>query len=358
MSIEVGHGLTALGDDRWPLALGAGARHRLVVPVRIGGITGSREITLLAALGGYSDRITRTLRVAPLGFPVEITRGGVVEADGLFSHTIEIPADVVAPSVESEIVLYPTPLASLTGALEALLQEPHGCFEQTSSTTYPLIMAQQYFMSHPGVDPALIERARGLLDNGYQRLIGFECKQKGYEWFGEDPGHEALSAYGLLEFSDMAQVRQVDSAMLERTRAWLLGTRDGEGNFRRERRALHTWVAEGEVTEAKVTVTNLEDAIIPTPVAIIGVPGGLEVRHDQLKELVKAGRIAAYEVIGREVVLYWRSLAPGQKVELPISFVAAVPGKYTGPASRAYLYYTGEHKHWVEPMAVEIAPAS
>jgi len=31
-------------------------------------------------------------------------------------------------------------------------------------------------------------------------------------------------------------------------------------------------------------------------VAIVGLPGGLEPRHDQLKELVKAGRIAAYEV--------------------------------------------------------------
>jgi hypothetical protein len=41
---------------------------------------------------------------------------------------------------------------------------------------------------------------------------------------------------------------------------------------------------------------------IPSPVAIVGVPGGLEVRHDQLKALVRSGRIDAYEVIGREVV--------------------------------------------------------
>ena len=54
---------------------------------------------------------------------------------------------------------------------------------------------------------------------------------------------------------------------------------------------------------------------VPTPVAIIGIPGGLEVRHDQLKELVKAEKIAAYEVIGREVVLYWRSLEAEQRVE-------------------------------------------
>ena len=29
-------------------------------------------------------------------------------------------------------------------------------------------------------------------------------------------------------------------------------------------------------------------------------------------------------------------------------------GSYTGPASRAYLYYTDEHKQWVESLKVEI----
>src|SRR6185295_10778133 len=65
-------------------------------------------------------------------------------------------------------------------------------------------------------------------------------------------------------------------------------------------------VQEGGVTEAIVSIVNKSDQAIPTPVAIVGIPGGLEVRHDQLKELVKSGRIAAYEVNGREVVLYWR----------------------------------------------------
>jgi hypothetical protein len=66
--------------------------------------------------------------------------------------------------------------------------------------------------------------------------------------------------------------------------------------------------------------------------------------------------IDAYEVLGREVVLYWRTLAGEANVELPISLIAAVPGIYTGPASRAYLYYTDEHKRWIEGAQVEIAP--
>jgi len=116
-------------------------------------------------------------------------------------------------------------------------------------------------------------------------------------------------------------------------------------------------IAEGGITEAQVTVTVRSKAPVPMPVAIIGLPGGLEPRHDQLKELVKSGKIDAYEVLGsREVVLYWRALRPEQQVEVPLSLVAAVPGTYTGPASRAYQYYIDEFKCWVDPLRVVIVP--
>ncbi len=56
----------------------------------------------------------------------------------------------------------------------------------------------------------------------------------------------------------------------------------------------------------------------------------------------------------------WRnqSLAIEQRVELPISLVAAIPGRYTGPASRGYLYYTDEYKHWTNPLKVTVTPKS
>lgn len=49
-------------------------------------------------------------------------------------------------------------------------------------------------------------------------------------------------------------------------------------------------------------------------------------------------------------------MAAKAKVKLSISLVAAVPGAYTGPASRAYQYYTDEFKHWVAGLKATIAP--
>src|SRR5262249_26818580 len=113
-------------------------------------------------------------------------------------------------------------------------------------------------------------------------------------------------------------------------------------------------VQEGGITEAIASIVNKTDEVLSSPVAIVGIPGGLEVRHDQLKELVKAGKIDAYEVVGREVVLYWRYLKAKDEFSLPLSLVAAVPGSYTGPASRAYLYYTDEYKNWAPGLKVDI----
>jgi len=577
-----------------PFDVAAGGRTRRVLQVRAGVATAPVELLLKALAGPYGDEVVRPVKVVPRGFPVARGFGGLLDAAHPAEHEVVIPAGLVANSVRTAVNVYPTPLANLTQALERLLVEPSGCFEQTTSTNYPLVMAQQYFQTHTGVDPALIARGKDLLAKGYQRLTGFECREKGYEWFGEDPGHEALTAFGLLEFEDMAQVYSVDAAMMDRTRAWLLGTRDGKGGFKRERRALHTWVGdpdasnayilwalleagepaaslekeiaavedaaaksgnayvhalaanalalagrmdpatklmerlaaaqvedghvggatesivgsrgaaldiettslaalawmrvpqfagdveesmrfiadscqagrygstqstvlalraivtydalrarpkqpgrvrvyvddqpvgdsvpfgentqgaialpdvselltpgrhtlslrmedgaempyamsvdyydevpdtspdsrvdlttslaaatveEGEITEATLTVRNKSEEAIPMVVAIVGIPGGLEPRHDRLKELVKERRIAAWEIRGRDLVLYWRTLTPSQSVDVTVPLVAAVPGAYTGPASRAYEYYGDEHKTWVKPLEIKV----
>jgi hypothetical protein len=99
---------------------------------------------------------------------------------------------------------------------------------------------------------------------------------------------------------------------------------------------------------------NASDEGQPMTVAILGLPAGLEPRADQLDKLKKAGTIDYYETRSREVICYWRSLAPNRKVSLRLDLVAAVPGSYVGPASRADLYYTSEQKQWADPLQVEI----
>jgi alpha-2-macroglobulin-like protein len=455
-----------------------------------------------------------------------------------------------------------------------------------------MVMAQQFFKSRPNTDPVLVQRANEKLGRSYDRLRSFECSTGGFEWFGRGDGHEALTAFGIMQFQDMSKVYPVDEVMLQRTRDWLESRRDGEGGFKVNPRFLHAWGApkhisdayivwaltesgnmdvelelenlhrdtanhddpyytglvalslfnvgrdddarkllariakhqqddgtvinakttvvtsrgqalliettaiaalamlkddtyaghveravqwiisrsengrfgstqstvlalkaiiaydkarakpeadgtvlvlvngqirgevaftkdtvggvelpdfsdfltpgthrvelqmldgspmpfslevnyytvqpnnhpecpldlevslsdteinEGETTEVNVTVTNLDKkAGQNMAMVIVGMPGGLEPRHERLRELRDAGVIDSYEVLGRDVVFYFTMLTPGQKVDFSFDAAAAVPGEYTGQASRTYLYYGDEYRKWVEGLKVKI----
>ena len=98
-------------------------------------------------------------------------------------------------------------------------------------------------------------------------------------------------------------------------------------------------------------------------VAVLGLPAGLKLPEDfkQLKDLArlrengtKPGVIGAFEVRGRELVLYWRDLAPDAKIDVALDLQGDVPGEYRGPASRAYLYYNADVKYWTPPLTAMI----
>ena len=141
-----------------------------------------------------------------------------------------------------------------------MLREPSGCFEQASSTNYPNLMVMNYLKEHNVEDPALWRRSGQLLDKGYKMLSGYESPKKGYEWFGGDPGHEALTAYGLMEFVDMQAVWSgVDTSMVDRTAGWLKSRRDGKGGFLRNARALDSFGrASKDVTDAYIVYALTE----------------------------------------------------------------------------------------------------
>ena len=112
----------------------------------------------------------------------------------------------------------------------------------------------------------------------------------------------------------------------------------------------------GHFVALSAQVSNTSDQSQPMTVAVLGLPAGLEVRLDQLDELKRAGKLDLYQTRARELICYWRTLAPKEEVDLKLDLIAAVPGKFTGPASCAYLYDAAERRHWNEPLVVEITP--
>jgi hypothetical protein len=80
--------------------------------------------------------------------------------------------------------------------------------------------------------PELHAKAEGFIANGYQRLLTFEAPGGGFSWFGRAPANKILTAYGLMEFADMAKVWDVDPKLIQRTQQWLAGQQQADGSWK------------------------------------------------------------------------------------------------------------------------------
>ncbi|HEY7423984.1 MAG TPA: alpha-2-macroglobulin family protein, partial [Gemmataceae bacterium] len=208
---------------------------------------GTAALAFTGKTDGYpADSVRTTFRVVPEGFPVVGAHSDLLEKSA--TTDVVLPQTWIKDTLKCQVQVYPSTLADLQKGLESLLREPGGCFEQTSTSNYPNLLILKYLKESDQTMPAVERRARELLDRGYQKLTSFECMnpakkaKEGYEWFGGTaPAHEALTAYGLMEFRDMAAVHEVDPAMLKRTQQYLLNQRDGKGGYKRNPRALDTF---------------------------------------------------------------------------------------------------------------------
>jgi hypothetical protein len=197
---------------------------------------GYGDFTISFKACGLGDAFTQTIRIMPKGFPVQ-TSFSAQEVEKEYEFEIN---KMVNGSLKASFNAYPNVVNDLMKGVEGILQEPYGCFEQTSCTAYPNAMVLDYLKTTDSKDTKTLARATDLLDRGYKRLTSFEASEKGYEWFGANPGHEGLTAYGIMEFMDMKKAGQnVDPKMLERTSNWLLSKKDGKGGFAREKHAYH-----------------------------------------------------------------------------------------------------------------------
>ncbi|MES2642770.1 MAG: AgmX/PglI C-terminal domain-containing protein [Myxococcota bacterium] len=111
----------------------------------------------------------------------------------------------------------------------------------------------------------------------------------------------------------------------------------------------------GETVRLTAHVRNVAPNGQPMALARIGIPAGLSVQTWQLDELRTRGVVDFYETGPNEVLVYFRSLAPGAAHAIPLDLLATVPGTYEAPASRAYLYYDDDKVAWAPPVRVVVS---
>lgn len=198
-------------------------------PIRVLKI-GEHSLTVIAQGTKMSDAIRRSVTVRPDGIMADSTKSELLKGDK--NITLTIPEEAIPDSAELFVKIYPGMMAQAVEGLDSMLQIPYGCFEQTTSTTYPNVLVLQYMAKAGNITPEIELKARDYISQGYQRLLTYEVNGGGFEWFGDTPAHFVLTSLGLLEFVDMSKVYEVDQNMIQRTAAWMASQQNSDGSFK------------------------------------------------------------------------------------------------------------------------------
>ena len=214
VSVEPGHA----GSSKFTLEAKRIGRFKLTLSARMAGAVQRRDI------------VVREIEVVPNGRERTIVFNG--RLDSSVQHTVSFAGDSIAGASKIFVRLYPGPLSQVIEGMDSILQMPGGCFEQTSSSTYPNVLALDYMKRTKKLSPEVHAKAEGYIANGYQRLLTFEVSGGGFSWFGNAPANKILTAYGLMEFDDMSKVADVDTNLIQRTRDWLVSQQQPDGSWK------------------------------------------------------------------------------------------------------------------------------
>lgn len=191
---------------------------------------GVLTIRARASAGGEADAVERAVRVVHAGREV-MRSAGFAAAGGSARATLARVASALPGTARAEARIAASPIAAVLDGVEALLRQPHGCFEQTSSALYPDVLALLYLQRTGRASPEVEARFQEAIDSGMERLLGFEIEGGGFDWFGRAPAKPLLTAYGLHEWVDLAALRPSARDVARRTAAWLVSTQREDGSF-------------------------------------------------------------------------------------------------------------------------------
>jgi uncharacterized protein YfaS (alpha-2-macroglobulin family) len=194
---------------------------------------GKFKLTLSARMTGEAsgaDIVVREIEVIPNGREQNMVFNGRLEST--VEHALNFPAASIPDASKVFVRLYPGPLSQVIEGMDSILRMPGGCFEQTSSSTYPNVLALDYMKRTKKLTPEVHAKAEAYIANGYQRLLTFEVPGGGFSWFGQAPANKILTSYGLMEFYDMSQVHDVDPKLIQRTQQWLASQQQADGSWK------------------------------------------------------------------------------------------------------------------------------
>jgi uncharacterized protein YfaS (alpha-2-macroglobulin family) len=275
--------------------------------------------------------VEKTVRVHPDGEPRRIAVTGLLH-EKTNSLTIEIPESAISGSVRATLRISPNLASTILRSMVALVEQPHGCAEQTISSAYPNLLLLNLLQITNTTSPKS-GLARKYLQLGYDRLLDYFDANGGLTYWGANDHHPdpSLTAYGIEFLQDTSPLISVQKSHIEGARNWLLSAQNKNGSWSAyggassAREALYiadvllrSLAPDASPSEGERTHTAVERAIAwaAESVAAVGDPysNALRVQLSFLRKRPIEQQISVAELL-RTIVTdrtgtYWSGLGP------------------------------------------------
>jgi hypothetical protein len=208
-----------LGPATKSLNVAAGDAARVTFDFRAQAAVKEGKQRITATGADANDAIEKPITVHPDGEEKSVTASDIVSDSGVL--TLNLPGSVVPNSARAELKIYPDLMAHVAESVEAIMERPYGCGEQTISSTYPsLLLVRNY--QKAGQDSPLRAKAERYLHAGYNRLLNYRDSSGGFTYWGRGEPDLALTAYALRFLSEARELIAVDDDVIKEARAWLI----------------------------------------------------------------------------------------------------------------------------------------
>ncbi len=232
-----------MGTDQQQVTLGAGEVTVVYFPVKVLTV-GWHSLTVygLGANSAAADAIQRTVEVRPDGKEIVETDSARFKNDGetpsndLVAKVVEFPVNAIPGSQSIVVQVLPGLSSHIVQGMDSIFNLPGGCFEQTTSSAWPNVLALRYMIESGTITPEIELKAISYVNIGYQRVLTFECASGGFNWWeGDNPGNPILSAVGIMMLSDTRRIYDtVDEKVIQRSADYLFSVQKTDGSWSEE----------------------------------------------------------------------------------------------------------------------------
>ena len=222
---------STIGNYTQNVVVTAGSTKLVYIPIEITK-AGNNVLRVECKAEGVSDIVERSFTVTPNGYK----KSKVVSSstiDKSFTTDYFSTEEAIENTRKLIMKIYPSAISQAVEGMESIFRMPTGCFEQTSSSLYPNILALKYLEDNNLDNEEIREKALEYISSGYQRLLTFEVPgvKGGYSLFGNAPAEPVITAFGLMELKDALEVYSIDEQVLENMKNYLYDEQKIDGSF-------------------------------------------------------------------------------------------------------------------------------